>query len=99
MRMQRLRSGLFALCMLAVLGITAAKTSAAGDAGDYSSGQALAGASVYTAKCASCHAQNLSGVYGLALVGALFKKSIAAHYKTAAELYTFDREVGSLPFA
>src|ERR1700722_9462141 len=44
---------------------------------------------MFGASCASCHAQNLTGGAGPALVGAPFHASINANYKTAAQLYGF----------
>ena len=57
--------------------------------GGYTLAQAAHGASIYAANCSACHAQNLSGGSGPALVGAPFKSSIAANYHTAGDLEDF----------
>src|ERR1700722_8122085 len=71
--------------------VAAALLAAPADAapGGYTAAQAAQGASMFGASCASCHAQNLTGGAGPALVGAPFHASINANYKTAAQLYGF----------
>jgi alcohol dehydrogenase (cytochrome c) len=57
--------------------------------GGYTAAQSAQGASIFSADCASCHNQNLSGGAGPALVGAAFRTSLNSNYKTAAALYGF----------
>jgi alcohol dehydrogenase (cytochrome c) len=57
--------------------------------GGYTAAQAAQGASMFAASCASCHAQNLTGGAGPALVGSSFHASINANYRTAGQLYGF----------
>jgi alcohol dehydrogenase (cytochrome c) len=73
---------------LATFGALASLASPA-HAGGYTSAQAAAGSAIYAANCASCHAQNLSGGAGPALVGPSFEKALAANYPTAARLHAF----------
>jgi len=65
---------------------------AAAATGGYSPTQAAAGATVFAANCATCHAANLSGGSGPALTGASFHASLQSNYKTAAQLYDFIRK-------
>ena len=83
----RARSVALTIGMSAGLSALAAPASAA--TGGYTAAQASSGATVYAANCSTCHAQNLGGGSGPALVGASFHSSIAANYKTAAQLYDF----------
>jgi PQQ-dependent dehydrogenase (methanol/ethanol family) len=79
-----------AVALPLILGASAFATRAADAAtGGYSAAQAAQGASVYGANCSSCHAQNLAGNSGPALVGAGFHKSLDANYRTASALYGF----------
>ncbi|MBD5655657.1 MAG: PQQ-binding-like beta-propeller repeat protein [Candidatus Eremiobacteraeota bacterium] len=73
----------------ALLLVAFATMPAAAASGGYTAAQAAQGASVFAANCASCHAQNLSGNSGPALVGAPFHKSLETNYKTAAQLDDF----------
>ncbi len=74
----------FVLCTIA-----ATRAASAAAPGGYSAAQANAGATVYAANCATCHAQKLTGGSGPALVGASFHRSIDANYKTAGQFYDF----------
>jgi alcohol dehydrogenase (cytochrome c) len=71
-----------------ILGLlaTGAASKAAG-VGFFTDAQATRGAAVYAASCAQCHAANLQGQAGPALVGATFKASYASG--TAGQLYDF----------
>jgi mono/diheme cytochrome c family protein len=71
------------------LGTSAIAIPAAAATGGYSPTQAAAGATVFAANCATCHAANLSGGSGPALTGAAFHASLQSNYKTAAQLYDF----------
>ncbi len=71
------------------LGTSAFAIPAGAATGGYSPAQAAAGATVFAANCATCHAANLTGGSGPALVGASFHASLQSNYKTAAQLYDF----------
>jgi PQQ-dependent dehydrogenase (methanol/ethanol family) len=81
------RAAITATLVLCAIATTRAASAAA--PGGYSPAQANAGATVYAANCATCHAQKLTGGSGPALVGAAFHRSIEANYKTAGQLYDF----------
>jgi PQQ-dependent dehydrogenase (methanol/ethanol family) len=78
------------IVLVAAAALLAAPANAA--PGGYTAAQAAQGASMFAASCATCHAQNLTGGAGPALVGSSFHTSINANYKTAGQLYTFIRK-------
>ncbi|HTW85537.1 MAG TPA: PQQ-binding-like beta-propeller repeat protein [Candidatus Sulfotelmatobacter sp.] len=73
-----------ALALLITGAVTSAQTT-----GGYTAAQANSGATVYASRCAVCHGTSLQGGAGPTLVGAAFKKSINASYKTGADLLDF----------
>jgi alcohol dehydrogenase (cytochrome c) len=66
--------------------VTGAVSKAAGN-GFFTQAQATRGQAVYAASCGQCHAANLQGQAGPALIGAQFKTAYASG--TAGQLYDF----------
>jgi alcohol dehydrogenase (cytochrome c) len=76
----------FLLLATAMLAASSAGAQAK-SSGGYTSAQALAGATVYTQSCMSCHGANLQGESGPPLTGQSFR--LAYSGGTAAQLYDF----------
>jgi len=83
-----LRTSVYSIPM--ALGIAgAASGTASAASATFTANQAAQGGAVFAANCATCHAANLAGGAGPALVGKAFHASLDANYKDGFELYDF----------
>ncbi len=83
-----LRTSVYSIWM--ALGIAgAASGTASAASATFTANQAAQGGAVFAANCATCHAANLAGGAGPALVGKAFHASLDTNYKDGFQLYDF----------